>query len=112
MYGLNAGFGFNFNKKFNIKIFGIISDDKYVLDYKIYDLERNETLVDRSLSDKRLGFGAGLSLGYFVAKRVEVLLGYKFSRAEVILSGTNSKGVVVSETILTNSANLGLAYNF
>lgn len=112
IYGLNAGFGCNFNEKFNIKIFGSVSENQFIFDYNIRSLRNNRLIYNDYISDRGTGFGFGLDFGYYITKRVETILGYKFSRTTIYVGDKKQDREELKTKFFMHSINLGLAYDF
>lgn len=106
LFGLNLGLGYNFNEKFNIRIFASLDRNKAYGNSDIdYTITYSPTLTthitaDSSGSETKFGYGLGFNLGYNVVENIEAKIGYKFSDTRY------------NDNFRTHSINLGLAYNF
>ena len=72
LFGLNLGFGYDFNEEFNVRIFASLDNNKLCEDYV-------SPSISYSTSKTKFGYGLGFDLGYNVAKDIEAKIGYKFS---------------------------------
>lgn len=111
LYGLNFGLGYNFDEKFNIRMFASIDKNKLKWRYSDVDSRTGALHYANGYTKSKIGFGLGFDLGYNVTENIETKLGYKFSHTimhdfdEYLLKEYPLK-------VQTHSINLGLAYNF
>lgn len=101
LFGLNLGFGYDFNEEFNVRIFASLDNNKLYEDYISPSINYTSQLINYSVSKTKLGYGLGFGLGYNIVKNIEAKIDYKFSDTKY--NNNNFK---------IHAINLGLAYNF